>query len=88
MRTSVRVPRSEPSYLWVSIRRILVHTFRAVSNLDVKRDWTAWKDRMYDAQLLLPTERPDGIARFFCGETITSAATGTHVLAAHRAIGA
>jgi hypothetical protein len=34
--------------------------------------WTAWKDRMHDVALPLPTQRADGIARCFYGEVVTS----------------
>ncbi|WP_256441607.1 hypothetical protein [Bradyrhizobium sp. sGM-13] len=43
---------------------------------------------MHDARLPLPTQRPEGIAHCFCGQTITSVTLGQHVLAARRAIGA
>ncbi|WP_051334952.1 hypothetical protein [Bradyrhizobium sp. Ai1a-2] len=48
------------------------------------RDRTAWKYRMHDLHLPLPTQRPDGVARCFCGEVITSATMDNHVLGAHR----
>ncbi|WP_152535619.1 hypothetical protein [Bradyrhizobium sp. Ai1a-2] len=50
------------------------------------RDWTMWKYRMHDLHLPLPTQRPDGVARCFCGEAITSATMDDHVLGAHRSI--
>jgi hypothetical protein len=37
-----------------------------------ERDWTAWKDCMHRLALALPTQRPDGIARCFCGEMVTT----------------
>lgn len=43
-----------------------------------QREWTAWKYRMHDAALQLPTQLPDGFARCFCGEIATMAG---HVIA-------
>ena len=48
------------------------------------RDRTAWKYRMHDQGLPLPTQRPDGVAQCFRGEVITIATVDDHVLAAHR----
>ena len=53
-----------------------------------QRDWTAWKDRMHDARVPLPTERLEGIARCFCRRRVANATIDAHVLAAHRAVGA
>ena len=49
-----------------------------------QRDWTAWKYRMHDLALPLPTQRPEGIARCFCGEVVTNASPDAHVRTAHR----
>jgi hypothetical protein len=48
------------------------------------RDSTAWKYRMHDEGLPLPTQRSDGIARCFCGEVITIKSVDEHIRAAHR----
>ena len=48
-----------------------------------QRDWPAWKDRMHDLALPLPTQRPEGIARCFCGEVITNPTLHDHVRTAH-----
>ncbi|MCP1761929.1 hypothetical protein [Bradyrhizobium japonicum] len=53
-----------------------------------QRDWTAWKDRMHDLALPMPTQRPEGIARCFCGEVITSPTLDAHIRATHRTIAA
>jgi hypothetical protein len=52
------------------------------------RDFTAWKNRMHDERLPLPTQRTSGQSRCFCGEPLTSGAgMEKHVYAAHRGIG-
>lgn len=52
------------------------------------RDWHAWKDRMNDNGLPLPTQKSEDLARCFCGAEITSASMFKHAQAAHRGIGA
>ncbi|MGC0389345.1 hypothetical protein ABIF91_001699 [Bradyrhizobium sp. USDA 241] len=52
------------------------------------RDFHAWKDRMHDERLPMPTQRESGRARCFCGEEITNAGVPAHIQAAHRGIGA
>ncbi|RZM94767.1 hypothetical protein CWO91_39140 [Bradyrhizobium genosp. SA-3] len=49
-----------------------------------QRDWTAWNDRMHELAMPLPSQRPEGIARCFCGEVVTSRTIDSHILAAHR----
>jgi hypothetical protein len=49
-----------------------------------QRDWTAWKLRMHALALSLPTQRPDGIARCFCGEVVTNATMDAQISNAHR----
>jgi hypothetical protein len=49
-----------------------------------QRDWTAWKYRMHALALPLPTQRPEGVARCFCGEVVTNSTLDAHVHAAHR----
>lgn len=49
-----------------------------------ERDWTTWKDQMHDLALPLPTQRPEGIARCFCGEVVTTCTLDAHVRTAHR----
>jgi hypothetical protein len=48
-----------------------------------QRAWTAWKYRMHDEHLKLPTERPDLRSRCFCGEEITDAGLMRHVYSSH-----
>jgi hypothetical protein len=50
------------------------------------RDSTAWKYRMHDEGLPLPTQRSDGTARCFCGEAITIKTMDEHIRAAHRGV--
>ena len=52
------------------------------------RDFHAWKDRMHDERLPMPTQRTDGRSRCFCGAEITTAGVPAHIQAAHRGIGA
>lgn len=52
------------------------------------RDVTAWKYRMHDLRLPLPTQSTKGRSRCFCGAEITIAGMDQHVSAAHRGIGA
>lgn len=51
-----------------------------------QRDWGAWKDRMHDLALPLPTQRAEGIARCFCGEVVSTHTLDSHVRAAHRIV--
>jgi hypothetical protein len=52
------------------------------------RDWHAWKDRMRDERLPLPTQRTNGQSRCFCGELLTTAGgMEKHIHTAHRGIG-
>lgn len=51
------------------------------------RDFHAWKDRMHDERLLLPTQRTSGIAHCFCGAEITNASVSKHIQTAHRGMG-
>jgi hypothetical protein len=44
-----------------------------------QRDWTAWKYRMHDAHLPLPTQRRESITRCFCGEAISNGSIDRHV---------
>lgn len=52
------------------------------------RDLHAWKDRMHDERLPMPTQRPNNRAQCFCGAEITNATMDGHVRTAHRGIGA
>jgi hypothetical protein len=45
--------------------------------------FTAWKYRMHDEGLPLPTQRPDGRARCFCGAAIDIPSVGRHVIEHH-----
>jgi hypothetical protein len=49
------------------------------------RDATAWKYRMRDLGLPLPTQSDTGRARCFCGAEITIASVTAHIQTAHRA---
>ncbi|RZN01686.1 hypothetical protein CWO91_33030 [Bradyrhizobium genosp. SA-3] len=49
-----------------------------------QRDWIAWIDRMHDLALPLPAQRPEGIARCFCGEVVTTPTLDSHIRTAHR----
>ncbi|WP_315729836.1 hypothetical protein [Bradyrhizobium sp. SZCCHNRI2010] len=51
------------------------------------RDWTAWKNRMWDASCRLPTQNTNGISRCFCGAEITNSTIGRHIRETHRGIG-
>lgn len=48
-----------------------------------QRDWTAWKDRMHDLALPLPTQQSEGIARCFCGDAVSIRTLDEHVRTAH-----
>jgi hypothetical protein len=50
------------------------------------RDFHAWKDRMHDKRLPLPTQSDR--SRCFCGAEITNAGLASHIQGAHRGIGA
>jgi hypothetical protein len=39
---------------------------------------------MHDLALPLPTQRPEGIARCFCGEVVTNPVLESHIRSAHR----
>jgi hypothetical protein len=52
------------------------------------RDFHAWKYRMHDERLMMPTQLTSGIARCFCGAEITNSSVPQHIQAAHRGIGA
>ena len=50
-----------------------------------QRDQTAWKYAMWDAGLKMPTQMRDGVARCFCGATITiSSSMWSHARTHHR----
>ncbi|WP_316200936.1 MULTISPECIES: hypothetical protein [unclassified Bradyrhizobium] len=51
------------------------------------RDFSAWKQRMWDEKCRLPTQNPNGISRCFCGETITNADYSRHIHTSHKGIG-
>ncbi|WIW44497.1 hypothetical protein ML401_23755 [Bradyrhizobium sp. 62B] len=44
-----------------------------------ERDFTAWKQRMWDMKLPLPTQASDGHARCFCGDAIDISGMHAHV---------
>jgi hypothetical protein len=50
-------------------------------------DFHAWKNRMHDEKMPMPTQRTDGRARCFCGEEITNASVEMHIHELHRGIG-
>lgn len=50
------------------------------------RDATAWKYRMHDLGLPLPTQSDTGRSRCFCGAEITIASVSEHIRTAHREI--
>jgi len=49
-----------------------------------QRDRTAWKYAMWDAGMKMPTQRPDGKSRCFCGAEIDIRGTDQHVREAHQ----
>jgi hypothetical protein len=51
------------------------------------RDFHAWKNRMHEERLPLPTQQRSGQARCFCGEEITNSMVPAHIQSAHRGIG-
>jgi hypothetical protein len=52
------------------------------------RDWTAWKYRMHDKGLKLPTETKNDLARCFCGVEITNRSMKVHIVPPrHRQLG-
>ena len=52
------------------------------------RDFHAWKDRMHEERLPMPTQTQNDRARCFCGAEISTAGVPAHVRAAHRGIDA
>lgn len=48
-----------------------------------QRDWNAWKTRMHDESLPLPTQATTGQSRCFCGAEITTSTTDRHVIQCH-----
>ncbi len=52
-----------------------------------QRDWTAWKYRMRDTGMKMPTQNTSGRSRCFCGFEITIASTEIHVKIDHQGIG-
>jgi hypothetical protein len=53
-----------------------------------QRKWTAWKYAMHDAGLKMPTQRPNGRSRCFCGLEIDIRGMDQHVRDAHRPVAA
>jgi len=53
-----------------------------------ERDFTAWKYRMHEKGLKLPTQTKNDLARCFCGVEITNRSLDAHIRAFHRGIGA
>jgi hypothetical protein len=53
-----------------------------------ERDFTAWKYRMQEKGLKLPTQTKNDLARCFCGVEITNRSLDAHIRAFHRGIGA
>jgi hypothetical protein len=47
------------------------------------RDWTAWKYRMQEKGLKLPTQTKNDLARCFCGVEITNRSLDAHIGAFH-----
>jgi hypothetical protein len=52
------------------------------------RDATAWKYRMHDERLPMPTQRTNGRSKCFCGAEITTGSMDKHIHEAHRGMGA
>lgn len=52
-----------------------------------QRDSTAWKYRMWDEKLLLPTQTREDRSRCFCGAEITNASIPEHVRTVHHGFG-
>lgn len=52
-----------------------------------ERDYTAWKKRMRDKKLPMPTQTRNGRARCFCGDEITNDSIPDHIRKAHRGVG-
>jgi hypothetical protein len=48
-----------------------------------QRARAAWKYAMWDAGCKLPTQRPSGVARCFCGASIDIKGSSPHIYAAH-----
>lgn len=53
-----------------------------------KRDWEAWKQKMWDEHRRLPSQNTSGQSHCFCGAEITSNSVPTHIQKVHRGIGA
>jgi hypothetical protein len=53
-----------------------------------ERDYTAWKYRMRDKGLKMPTQTKNNRALCFCGTEITSRSMDAHIQQAHSGIGA
>jgi hypothetical protein len=51
------------------------------------RDFHAWKDRMQEERIPMPTQTQNDWARCFCGAEISNASITKHIQAAHRGIG-
>jgi hypothetical protein len=49
-----------------------------------QRDFTAWKYRMRDQGMPMPTQSHTGRARCFCGAEITTAFVARHIQISHR----
>jgi hypothetical protein len=49
-----------------------------------QRDQTAWKYAMWDAGMKMPAQMSDGVARCFCGATITIRSMWSHARTHHR----
>lgn len=48
------------------------------------RDFQAWKNRMHDERLKMPTQNTNGVARCYCGAEITIKSVDAHIQDAHR----
>lgn len=48
------------------------------------RDFTAWKYRMHDVGLKMPTQSETGRTKCFCGTEITTSSLMDHIRTAHR----
>lgn len=51
-----------------------------------QEDWTAWKYRMRDEGMPMPTQADNGRSRCFCGAEITIASVTAHIRTYHREI--
>ncbi|MGY3581456.1 hypothetical protein ACVIGB_000474 [Bradyrhizobium sp. USDA 4341] len=52
------------------------------------RDYHAWKDRMHDERLSLPSQSREDRGRCFCGAEISSRSVPDHIRTTHRGLGA